>query len=82
MFYPLGWSPDGSQVYAVVTNSGRIVRIKATGGEATIVSESPFDSGQTIKRGHMTPDGNNFVLEVSETRSDVWLVEHFDPEVP
>ena len=73
--YPIGWSPDGQAIYAY-----------EWGAEATILSVSE-KSGKTetlvtfpgqIYSGSASRDGRTFVCEVSQTVSDVWMVEHFD----
>lgn len=60
-----------------------MVKIPAEGGDVVTVMESPFSLGQTISTSiAMTADAESFVFEVRETKSDVWLVEDFDPDVP
>jgi Tol biopolymer transport system component len=90
---PIGWSPDGSSIYAyegrraayrgVATPLGEtstdvtILKVSATGGATTVV-RLPFEEVGGIT---MTPDGSTFVCSVYSSRSDVWIVEHFDAEV-
>ena len=77
---PVGWSSDSTWIYAVDEDTEMIVKIPVTGGEAIPVS-SALDPGQSLWSAAVAPDGARFVLEVNETRSDVWLVENFDPGV-
>jgi Tol biopolymer transport system component len=87
---PIGWSPDGRSIYAyegeraasrgLPAPSGetstrvKVVQVSET-GRATILFTLPFDEvgGITI-----TPDGRHLICTVYSSRSDVWMVEHFD----
>jgi hypothetical protein len=52
--------------------------IPVTGGEAKTFVTLPFENISYIS---MHPNGKRVVCSVSETQSDVWLMENFDPEV-
>jgi serine/threonine protein kinase/Tol biopolymer transport system component len=73
--YPLGWSPDGRCVYAI--RRGReIVRVQvATPSDVTVVATLPGDGNDA----GLSPDGKEIVVSVSEEKSDVWLMQSFDP---
>jgi Tol biopolymer transport system component len=91
---PLAWSRDGKRLYLLggerVANRGahawlgettkhtRVFSVPATGGPVTTVAEMPFAEVGGVS---MTPDGRRFVCAVYSSRSDVWVVEHFDPDV-
>ena len=70
---PAGWSPDGSTIYAYVGN--KMMSIPAAGGTPHTVFAAPED----IAAASVSSDGKNFVYSLSETKSDVWIVDNFDP---
>jgi len=70
---PVGWSPDGTTIYAYVGN--KMMSIPAAGGPRHTVFTAPED----IASASVSPDGKKFVYSVSETKSDVWIVDNFDP---
>jgi Tol biopolymer transport system component len=83
MIYPFGWSPDGKYVYAIrahAMESGReVVRVQlASPNEVAPVATLPGDvidaDGASV-----SPDGKQIFASVSEEKSDVWLMENFDP---
>lgn len=78
--YPIRWSADGDWIYAKDWLRPEILRIPVTGGEPKKFLTLPFED---IDDGGiaMTPDGKNIVCTVSESLSDIWLMENFDPEV-
>jgi len=82
--HPFGWSPDGKYVYAVraEARSGReIIRIQvATPNAVTSVATLPGDVDNNDSAG-VSPDGKKIFASVSEEKSDVWLMENFDPSV-
>jgi hypothetical protein len=49
--------------------------IPAAGGPRHTVFTAPED----IASASVSPDGKKFVYSVSETKSDVWIVDNFDP---
>jgi serine/threonine protein kinase/Tol biopolymer transport system component len=80
---PLGWSPNGKYVYAIRREAGgsgrEIIRVQvATPNELTSVATLPGnivdDDGASV-----SPDGESIFASVSEEKSDVWLMENFDP---
>jgi Tol biopolymer transport system component len=78
---PIEWSSDGSWVFArnPYQKSSEILMVPVNGGEAKSFVTLPFENiGRQIS---MLPNGQEFVCAVSETQSDVWLMENFDPEV-
>jgi len=72
---PMGWSPDGRYVYAI--RSGReIVRVQvAAPNDVTVVATLPGDGNDA----GLSPDGKEIDVSVSEAKSDVWEMQHFDP---
>ena len=92
--FPLAWSRDGERLYLIVgqraayrglavklgetTKDTRVLSVPAAGGPVTTVAVLPFSE---IGGVAMTPDGRRFVCAVYTARSDVWIVDHFDPDV-
>ena len=81
--YPVGWSPDGTYVYAIRSESnglGReVVRVQvAAPNEARSVASLPGDV-DPFNIGSLSPNGHEIVVRISEQKSDVWLMENFDP---
>jgi serine/threonine protein kinase/WD40 repeat protein len=74
---PLGWSPDGKYVYAV---RGREVLKVGLGSpnHPIPIATLPADVVDNLSGG-MSPDGREIVVPLSEARSDVWIMENFDP---
>ena len=76
--YPVGWSLDGNWIYAVYGPPQNIlVKVPASGGEAKTVITLPGE----IWEASVGRFGRKFVFNIHVTKSDVWLVENFDPEV-
>jgi Tol biopolymer transport system component len=81
--YPVGWSPDGRYVYAIRAESeapGReIIRVQiATPNEVTSVATLPGNV-DNYDGASVSPDGREIIVSVREGKSDVWLMENFDP---
>jgi hypothetical protein len=77
------WSPDEKYVYAIREasfSSGReIIRVQvATPNEVTSVATLPGDVVEEDGAG-VSPDGKEIVVSISEEKSDVSLMENFDP---
>lgn len=75
---PCGWSPDGGLVYAWKSDSGNegaLLAVPAAGGNPRPIVTLP----KGISPQSMSPDGRKFVYTVRETKSDVGLMENFDP---
>jgi hypothetical protein len=74
-YFPVGWSPDAKLVYASPEIGNTIVSIPAAGGDLQTVATLPGEIWDAV----VTPDGKKIVSNVGEYKSDVWLVENFDP---
>ena len=88
---PIGWSPDGTAVYAYngqraaarglsvmfreTVTAATIMKLPLSGGSPTTVVELPFEEVGGVA---MFPDRRRFVASVYSSRSDVWIVENFD----
>lgn len=88
---PIGWSGDGSSIYAVegknstyrgltaplgeTVTDAKILRVPLNGGDVKTVAALPFEEIGSVT---MTPDGHRFVFPVYSSRSDVWVVDNFD----
>lgn len=80
---PVGWSPDEKYVYAIRgAESGReIIRVQvAAPNEVTSLATLPGDAGQVFGAS-LSRDGQEIVVSVGEDKSDVWLMQNFDPLV-
>ena len=76
---PMGWSPDGKYVYA--TQEREIVKVGiANANQPVSVATLPGDVVEFLSGG-MSPDGRDIVVPLSEAKSDVWIMENFDPAV-
>jgi len=89
--FPIGWSPDGTSIYAVdgkraadrglsvsfreTITDARILRIPVNGGQPETIMSIPFEEIGSVA---MFPDGRRFVVSVYSSRSDVWVVDDFD----
>jgi Tol biopolymer transport system component/DNA-binding winged helix-turn-helix (wHTH) protein len=89
---PLGWSADAHFIYVLDSKTlnfrgptapggetkteARILRVSVEGGPATTVAVLPFEE---IGGVTMTPDGRKFICAVYSSRSDIWVVDDFDP---
>ncbi len=78
--YPVGWSADGAWVYLMTWKETHpvIAKAPAAGGPAIGVIELPFRNVSMIGS---TDNGSRFIVSVVDKRSDVWMVENFDPEM-
>lgn len=74
---PLGWSADGRWVYARRPDSKTIVRIPSRGGPPEPMVDIPFERVGDV---HVTADATRIACVVPVARSDIWLIENFDPE--
>jgi len=88
---PVGWSADGSAIYAVsgknaasrdltanlgeTTTDAKILLVPLSGGDVRTVAAIPFDEIGAVS---MSPDGRKFVFPVYSSRSDIWVVDNFD----
>jgi Tol biopolymer transport system component len=75
---PIGWSSDGRWIYFADWGARLICRVPEAGGVVDTIAALPFNN---LDRVEMSPDGNQFVCQLLESRSDVWLVENFDPDL-
>jgi Tol biopolymer transport system component len=82
LLLPIEWSADGKWIYAWDQSKRpiKILQIPASGGQpkthATLSFDDIWADGISV-----TPDGKRIVCAVVETKSDIWLMENFDPEV-
>jgi hypothetical protein len=71
-----GWSPDGSSVYAYFGNNMLSIPAGTAGRGAP---HTVFTIPEDIGGASVSEDGKTFVFSAREKKSDVWLVENFDP---
>ncbi len=74
---PLGWSADGGWVYTQDWDSRDILRVPWTGGDGIVIATVPFENAgcTPVER----PAGLAWLCRVSESVSDIWMIENFDP---
>ena len=83
--YPFGWSLDGNYIYAI--RGREIIRVGvATPNQAFSVVDLPGFSTTNLIDGlqsyaSLSHDGLEIIANVGEEKSDVWLMENFDPTV-
>jgi Tol biopolymer transport system component len=76
--YPAGWSPDGSSIYAHDYAGNRMLSIPVDpAGRGT--PHTVFAIPERIGAASVSADGKKFVYSATETKSDVWVVDNFDP---
>ena len=76
-FAPLGWSADGREVYAIRTR--RLVALPVAGGDPRVLGTVPVPDGYTLGGTTISPDGRRLVYTIVESRSDIWIIDDFDP---
>ena len=81
LYAPLGWSSDGSSVYVYANEmkmNPDVLILPVKGGKVKKVTGIPLRNVTSLR---MSPDGSRFICCVGDQRSDIWLVEDFDPDV-
>ena len=89
---PVGWSADAHFIYVLNSKTlnfrgptapggetkteAKILRVSVQGGPVKTVAVLPFEE---IGGVTMTPDGRKFICAVYSSRSDIWVVDDFDP---
>jgi Tol biopolymer transport system component len=79
--FPIGWSPDGRFFYGLARGRAEVLKVGlATPNRPVSVATLP---GITIGWGYasVSPDGQQVVASIGETKSDVWIMKDFDPSV-
>jgi serine/threonine protein kinase/DNA-binding SARP family transcriptional activator len=76
--HPLGWSADGTSLY--VANGRRIEVVSLPGGRTVRVIDIPYPA--QFCRAVERPSGLKLACLVTETVSDVWMLQNFDPKAP
>jgi serine/threonine protein kinase/Tol biopolymer transport system component len=77
--YPLGWSPDGKYVYAQRPSGREIISVQvAAPHKVTSVITLPGGLAWSDSAS-VSPGGKEIVVSIGEQKSDVWLMENFDP---
>ena len=86
LFSPIAWSADDSVLYLgrIDTASRGVLREIERVDVKTGKTLGPlrFSPPRALTSLRMSRDGKHFVGAVREERSDVWVVEHFDPLGP
>jgi len=79
---PLGWSEDNRWIYAIDYDKTPldILMISASSGLTKVIYTLPT-SRIVLGDIDISQDGKLIVAAISETNSDVWMIENFDPDV-
>jgi hypothetical protein len=78
--WPAGWSADGRWVYAYKPSDREIVRVEVETKRIEPVARFPEGRLEEFACGQ-TPDRRSLVCSLADSKSDVWIVDHFDPAV-
>ena len=82
---PMCWSADGKYVFALSlglfkgTNTSRVLAISVEDGTYNEIASIPENS--YIMSADISPDGKYVVTVDTESPTDIWMIENFDPEV-
>ena len=90
--YPIGWSASNDFVFVVegevavlreatsrlgeTMKNASILKVPVAGGESQVLARIPFGEIGVVA---MTPDARKLMVPVFSSRSDIWLVDGFDP---
>jgi len=77
-YAPIGWSPAGNFIYATKGLSGP--EVVSIGLEDSKPPRSLITMPGDFREGAVSPDGRKIVANVVERKSDVWLMNNFDPQ--
>jgi len=73
-FWPVGWSPDGRWIYAY----------KPDGGFFRVAENGSVEALGRLPRGYygllacdLTPDRRAAICSVEDSKTDVWIIDHF-----
>ena len=70
---PIGWSPDAEFIYAI--RRAEIIRIRANSPHDVV----SIDEVPRVASAAVSPDGREIILSIYQQKSDVWVMENFDP---
>ena len=78
--WPIAWSNNGGSLYALDSHvrSTKAIRIDAEGRETEVLADIP--ATWEVQDASISADGRIIVWSVTESRSDIWSVENFDPD--
>jgi len=77
---PFGWDSTGRTIFAFIPPSPRILEISAESGVVVPLPEPGVPAGMKVSTLSAAPDGRTFIYALSQSVSDVVLVEGFDPD--
>ena len=75
--FPQGWSANGDDIYCLTNDLTSLLRVSVESGHPVNI----FNSFGKIQWVDVDPLGPKFVLSIAEIKSDVWVMENFDPHV-
>jgi serine/threonine protein kinase/Tol biopolymer transport system component len=75
-YVPLGWSPDGKIIYAAQLDGRDILQISL---ENPKQARKLITTNGNVGSGSVSPDGRKLIVSIGEEKSDVWLLNNFNP---
>ncbi|MCP4566593.1 MAG: serine/threonine-protein kinase [FCB group bacterium] len=81
-FYYSNWSPDGEWLYC--SDDKNLYRFHITGGKLDTLCPQPFEIDLSFHFWTLpvvAPDLGGFVGVKMDIKTDVWLIENFDPDI-
>ena len=79
---PMGWSADGKTIYAYAREGREVVKVDSTTGRVHPAVRFPVGTLSALEACDLSPDRRTVVCSLDESKSDVWVVDNFDPHVP
>jgi hypothetical protein len=77
--WPAGWSSDAQWIYAYRDGTREVLRVNADTGKTEVVGRFPAGTLGSSPCD-LTPDQRAIVCSLEDSKSDVWIVDHFDPQ--
>jgi Tol biopolymer transport system component len=76
---PVGWSSDAPWIYAYRPGTQEVLRVNADTGKVEAVGRFPVGT-LGFHACDLTPDRRAIVCSLADSKGDVWIVDHFDPQ--
>jgi eukaryotic-like serine/threonine-protein kinase len=82
--YPVGWSPDGSFIYVLAkekasTKARGIFKVQVSPPHNSVLAALLPTTLSERDAASVSPNGREIVASITDEKSDVWLLENFDP---
>jgi len=79
--FPIGWSPDGRYVYALRRGHPEVLKVGLAAPNHPVSVATLPGTPIGANDAAVSPDGQQVVASIGETKSDVWIMKNFDPSV-